>query len=56
VDGRRTKARDAKEKREQAFQGEVDRILDKVRDQGMQSLTRQEKKTLSEATERRKRG
>ena len=56
VDGRRTKARDAKGKREQAFQGEVDRILDKVRDQGMQSLTRQEKKTLREATERRKRG
>ena len=31
---------------------EVDRILDKVRDQGLHSLTRQEKKILSRATER----
>lgn len=56
TEARRAKSREAKGRREQAFQGEVDRILDKVRDQGMQSLTRREKKTLGEATERGKRG
>jgi membrane associated rhomboid family serine protease len=34
---------------------EVDRILDKVKEHGIQSLTKQEKKTLSRATERQKR-
>lgn len=33
---------------------EVDRILDKVRDHGLQSLTRREKKILSRATERQR--
>ena len=32
------------------FQAEIDRILDKVHTQGITSLTRQEKKTLQEAT------
>lgn len=35
-------------------EAEVDRILDKVRDHGLQSLTRKEKKTLSRATERKR--
>ncbi len=44
-------------KRKQAVtdQAEVDRILDKVRDKGLASLTRKEKKTLNDATERQKR-
>ena len=42
-------------KREQASQAEIDRILDKVRDKGLSSLTRREKKLLSEETERQKR-
>ena len=41
--------------REQADQAEVDRILDKVRDQGIQSLTTKEKKTLQQATDRQRR-
>lgn len=36
-------------------QQEVDRILDKVRQHGLQSLTRREKKTLNRATERQRR-
>ncbi len=44
-----------KRKREVADQAEVDRILDKVRDKGLGSLTRKEKKTLNDATERQKR-
>ena len=35
---------------------EVDRILDKVKDHGLQSLTRREKKTLNRATERKRAG
>jgi membrane associated rhomboid family serine protease len=37
-------------------QQEVDRILDKVRQHGLQSLTRAEKKALGRATERQRRG
>lgn len=38
--------------KERAFQGEVDRILEKVHQQGLGSLTRGEKDTLKEATRR----
>ncbi|MEN6309814.1 MAG: rhomboid family intramembrane serine protease [Anaerohalosphaeraceae bacterium] len=38
--------------KERAFQGEVDRILEKVHQQGLGSLTRDEKNTLKEATRR----
>lgn len=41
-----------KKKAEANEQAEVDRILDKVRDQGLASLTNREKKTLQRATER----
>jgi len=44
-----------KRKRELADRAEVDRILDKVRDKGLASLTRKEKRVLNEATERQKR-
>ncbi len=43
-----------KKEKEAATEAEVDRILDKVRTQGLQSLTRREKKTLNEATKRQK--
>ncbi|MCC6682091.1 MAG: rhomboid family intramembrane serine protease [Phycisphaeraceae bacterium] len=43
-----------KQQDERALEVEVDRILAKVRDQGLGSLTRKEKKTLKEATERQK--
>jgi len=46
-----------KQKRKQADEDrEVDRILDKVKDHGLQSLTRQERKILNRATERRRTG
>lgn len=44
-------------KRQQAerdLQAEVDRILDKIKDQGMQSLTRAERRTLEEDTRRKR--
>jgi rhomboid family protein len=44
-----------KRKREVIDQTEVDRILDKVRNKGLASLSRKEKKTLNDATERQKR-
>ncbi len=44
-----------KRKQELANRAEVDRILDKVREKGLASLTRKEKKILSEETERQKR-
>lgn len=40
---------------EEAEQAEVDRILDKVRDSGLQSLTGAEKKALKRATEKQRR-
>ncbi len=40
---------------ERSFQFEVDRILAKVREQGIQSLTKKEKQMLAEATARQKR-
>jgi membrane associated rhomboid family serine protease len=40
--------------RQQALQAEVDRILAKVHDQGIQSLTRREKRALAEATARQR--
>lgn len=42
-------------RRQQQQQQQVDRILDKVRDHGLHSLTRQEKRTLNRATERQRR-
>jgi rhomboid family protein len=44
-----------KRKRELADRAEVDRILDKVREHGLASLTRREKKVLGDETERQKR-
>ena len=44
-----------KRKRETVDQAEVDRILDKVRDTGLASLTGQEKNVLNDATERQNR-
>lgn len=44
-----------KRKREVIDQAEVDRILDKVRDKGLGSLSRKEKSVLNEATERQNR-
>ena len=41
--------------REAKQQAEVDRILDKVREKGLQSLSAKEKKTLSQETERQNR-
>jgi hypothetical protein len=38
--------------REQANQAEVDRVLDKVRNKGLQSLTAREKRILQRATDR----
>jgi len=49
---REARRRHRQNAREAAEQQEVDRILDKVRQQGMQSLTAKEKKTLQRATER----
>ncbi len=43
-----------RQEKERQQQAEVDRILDKIRDQGMQSLTRREKSILKEATERKR--
>ena len=37
---------------ERAFQAEVDRILEKVHESGINSRTRKEKRVLKEATER----
>jgi membrane associated rhomboid family serine protease len=42
--------------RQRAFQGEVDRILDKVNSRGIASLTRKEKNTLRQASRRQQRG
>ena len=54
--GVQTKSRtvqwESKINRERNFQAEVDRILDKVHNQGIASLTRKEKKMLREATQR----
>jgi len=50
-----SRKREKAAKREAATEAEVDRILAKVRDHGLQSLTNKEKKTLAEATERQRR-
>ena len=54
------RVREAKQRRrrqnEQDREAEVDRILAKVREQGLQSLTRREKKTLAEETKAKQRG
>ena len=42
-----------KTKRKQAQQAQIDRILKKVHEQGLDSLTRQEKKMLQEASKDR---
>ena len=52
LDEGRWKRQQEKNRQDQA---EVDRILDKVRDQGLQSLSRKEKKALAKATERQRR-
>lgn len=41
-------------KRQQVIDGEIDRILKKVSEQGLQSLTEKEKRTLKQATEQRR--
>ena len=46
------KLKQAQQAQKQRQQEEVDRILDKVKQKGIQSLTRSEKKTLNRATER----
>ena len=43
------------QQRQRQQQDEVDRILEKVKDKGLQSLTRKEKKVLSQATDRQRR-
>jgi membrane associated rhomboid family serine protease len=48
--GRRRSAWDRKMEQQRRLQLEVDRILDKVHDQGLASLSRKEKKMLQEAT------
>jgi len=53
---REARQRQRAKQQQAAEQQEVDRILDKVRQHGMQSLTGKEKKTLQRATERSKRG
>lgn len=51
-----TKGRFERRRRKQRVSdAEVDRILAKVRDKGLQSLSRREKKALAEATERQRR-
>ena len=40
--------------RRAAEEAEVNRILDKIRDHGINSLTRKEKKTLQDATRRQR--
>lgn len=49
---RRRRAKEAE--RERAEQAEVDRLLDKIRDHGMQSLSGKERKFLERATKRRR--
>ena len=44
-----------RQRQQRQQQAEVDRILDKVSQHGLQSLTRKEKKTLSRATEQKRR-
>ena len=44
---------ESKINQERVFQAEVDRILDKVHQSGINSLTRKEKKTLRQASQRR---
>lgn len=43
-----------RQEKERAAQAEVDRILDKIRDQGMQSLSRRERAILKDETERKR--
>ncbi|MBY0313226.1 MAG: hypothetical protein K2W85_14235 [Phycisphaerales bacterium] len=43
-----------RQEKERAAQAEVDRILDKIREQGMQSLTRRERAILKDETERKR--
>lgn len=53
--GRWQRQQERLRRREEAEQSEVDRILDKVRDHGIHSLTRGEKKILQRATDRQRR-
>jgi hypothetical protein len=50
--GLKKKLERVQQARRQRDEKEVDRILDKVKEHGIQSLTRSEKKTLNRATER----
>lgn len=51
---RQRKKRQQESARVEREQAEVDRLLDKIRDQGMQSLSGKERKFLEEATKRRR--
>lgn len=53
--GLKDRLRQRQKQADRREQQEVDRILDKVRQQGLQSLTRREKKVLSRATQRQNR-
>lgn len=53
---RMQKAAERRRRGESELQAEVDRILDKVRQSGLQSLSSREKKTLQRATERQRGG
>lgn len=46
---------DRKMRRQRDEQAEIDRVLDKIRQEGLASLTRKEKRTLKEATRRQQR-
>jgi membrane associated rhomboid family serine protease len=52
---RRQKQVQKNQQRLDALEGEVDRILDKVNREGLQALSRREKRTLQEATESKRR-
>lgn len=56
IQGSVTRGRvDRQQRREHEHQAEVDRILDKVSRQGLQSLSHKEKKTLNQATAKKRR-
>jgi hypothetical protein len=48
------KRREGEQRRVADEQAEVDRLLDKIREQGMQSLSGKERRFLEEATKRRR--
>ena len=58
IHGNRSQAQrtEAQRQRVQAEEAELDRILDKVRASGLQSLTRREQAALQRATDRQRHG